>query len=565
MTYNQLRGVFCVALAAAGAVASFAGEEKPAWPDCVPCKPDNRFTVEGAIPVVNMLYKGQYNTLHSGEKKSFDLVTVGDSITCNWSVRDRDGYYALSPKGYPDGVFNLGIGGDRIEQVLWRLEEGGLLENFTTKYFTLLIGTNNSYQRRMEQNTACDKPEEMVAGIRRIIWDLTTRHPEAKILLMPILPYESLADSRAVDCRVNNEAVNDLIIRFVDNKRVFWLDLRGAFLNADGTFRDEYWSADGAPGSDGKGHYLHPAGKGYKEVFNPAVAAAMKKYAAVPAGTAQETDPSLGYAEVVVDGAKASAAIRLHGVYGGTDAAAKAAPTYSVDYRLDGGAWKTALKGQSGVSAVFTVPDLAVGKHVCEIKVTTDAGKSVTTTAEFTMCDAWSAVKLTGEAASVRTDGELAYAYAQRECTANGVKFARLPATETDDLDWGLIFGFTSQHPTPEGTEKGGYADLLGAGWWIPGQTGGKKVPLTLKKLTPGAKYLVQIFAYRSACNEGKVWIDGTSKSTTFIKAGTSEWPFGGSLVCTFTADESGSKTVDVMIEGQSALNAVQVRKLAAK
>lgn len=129
-----------------------ASENAPAWPDCTPCRPDNRFTVEGAIPVVNMLYKGQYNELHNGAKKDYDLVTVGDSITCNWNIRDKDGYYALSPKGYLGGVFNFGIGGDRIEQVIWRLEDGGLMENFTTKYFTLLIGTNNSYQRRMEQN-----------------------------------------------------------------------------------------------------------------------------------------------------------------------------------------------------------------------------------------------------------------------------------------------------------------------------------------------------------------------------------------------------------------------------
>ena len=123
------------------------------------------------------------------------------------------------------------------------------------------------------------------------------------------------------------------------------------------------------------------------------------------------------------------------------------------------------------------------------------------------------------------------------------------------------LIAATRAYPTPEGAEKGAYSDLLGAGWWIPGQTGGKKVPLTLKKLTPGRKYLVQIFAYRSACNTGTIWIDGTQKDTTFIKAGSEGWPFGGSLECVFTADAE-SKTIDIMIEGQSALNAVQLRRL---
>lgn len=524
-----------------------------------PCTPFNRCTIEGAIPVVNMLYREDYNMLHGGERKSFDLVTIGDSITCNWSVRDADGYNSLGSTGY-GSVLNLGIGGDRTQHVLWRLEEGGCLENFTTKYFTLMIGVNNTYQTRIESGKPCDRAEDVAAGIKRILADLTTKHPEAKILLMPILPYANKLNRHDVDVFRTDEDINDITIRFVDNKRIFWLDLRGQMLNADGTLKDELYSAGSFPGSDGVGHYLHPSGKAYKTVFNPAVKAAMSKYAAVAAGTAQETDPSLGYASPSVDGVAAKVSMTLSGVYLGTDASAKPAKTYTIAYKLDDGAWTTALKNQKLTRNAFDIPNVAAGTHACEIKVTTDVGKSVTTVSTFTMCDPWSAEHLTPVATSVRTDGTLVYAYAGREVTVNGVAFAKLTASENDNLKWDLIMPFTSIHPVDASIEKGAYADLLSAGWWFPNSK--KSCDLVLKNLKPGAKYLVQIFANRSAANDGLIWIDGTEKDTTHIKAGGEGWACGGALVGTITADAAGAKAIKINADGGWALNALQVRQL---
>ena len=539
------------------AVVSIASVAAALVTQASPCEPENRCTVEGAIPVVNLLYREDYNTLHGGERKSFDLVTIGDSITCNWSVRDADGYCALSARGQ-GGVLNLGIGGDRTEHVLWRVGAGGCLENFTTKYFTLLIGTNNSFQK-----DPCDRPEEIALGIRRILSALTTAHPEAKVLLMPILPYAQTTDLRGPVRFANNEAVNDIIIRYADNRRIFWLDLRGALMNADGSFKEELWSAGTAPGSDGVGHYLHPSGRAYKEVFDPAVRKAMAKYGAVAAGTAQEADPSLGIISVALDGAKSKAEVMLSGVYLGTDAAAAAATSCSVAYRLDGGAWTEALAKETRTRFSFEIPAVAVGRHACEIKVTTDKGKTVATTAEFTMCDPWTAERLASGSASIRTNGTLVCAYAQRSCTVNGVPFEELKVTENEHIRWGLVLGFNSRHPVPADAERGGYSDLLGAGWWLPSST--RECPLLVKDLTPGATYLVQLVAHRPAFNDGRIWVDGTQKETTCVKAGGEGWPFGGTLVGTFTADATGTKKLVFKSDGGWALNAVQVRKLRDK
>ena len=194
----------------------------------------------------------------------FDLVLLGDSITDNWGWMANGAMASLSPRY--GGVVNLGIGGDRTEHLLWRLENG-CLDGYTTKFFFLLIGTNNSFQK-----DPCDKPEDIAAAIRRILDDIAARRPESKVLLMSILPYEKTTDPRGAVRHANNDAANDLIARYADGKKVFWLDVRDQFLNADGSFRTEMYTEKEL---DGRGHFLHPSPKAYKEVLAPAVKAAM--------------------------------------------------------------------------------------------------------------------------------------------------------------------------------------------------------------------------------------------------------------------------------------------------
>jgi hypothetical protein len=47
------------------------------------------------------------------------------------------------------GIFNAGVGGDKVQNVLWRLEQG-LLSDFHPKLIVLQIGTNNIEQDHPE-------------------------------------------------------------------------------------------------------------------------------------------------------------------------------------------------------------------------------------------------------------------------------------------------------------------------------------------------------------------------------------------------------------------------------
>src|SRR5690242_8364585 len=69
-----------------------------------------------------------------------DLLFVGDSITDNWRSRGSNvwnKYYA------PRHAANFGIGGDRTQHVLWRIDHGEL-DGLKPKVIVLMIGTNNS-------------------------------------------------------------------------------------------------------------------------------------------------------------------------------------------------------------------------------------------------------------------------------------------------------------------------------------------------------------------------------------------------------------------------------------
>ena len=289
----------------------------------VPCTPTER--------------TDDYHTQHfsadiSGSQgKDFDVVLFGDSITDFWNNPNLalDG----DPSNYATS-FNMGIGSDRAQNLLWRLRNGAL-DGYTTKYFTLMVGINNGHQKCIDHNDHADRPEDVAESIRLMLKEMATKHPDAKILLMPILPYSF--DSKyfeAAEVTAMSEAVNDYLLGFVDNRRVFWVDLRGAFLNPDASCKESCYKAGVY---DSKGHCLHPADSAYPAIWKPALTAAMQKYRAVPAGRPHVADPSLGYASAApnADG-PGTATITVRGIFLGTDAKAVPVASYSVAYELDG-------------------------------------------------------------------------------------------------------------------------------------------------------------------------------------------------------------------------------------
>jgi lysophospholipase L1-like esterase/photosystem II stability/assembly factor-like uncharacterized protein len=196
------------------------------------------------------------------------VVFIGDSITEGWEksgtpVWDRH-YKQLD-------ALALGYGGDRTENVLWRLQHGEV-DALSPKVAVLMFGTNNTGYRH-------EDPVTTAAGIRRNIDELRRRLPGTKILLLAIFPRGARPDD---ELRLINDKVNAIIAGYADNRNVFFLDIGKDFLQPDGTL-----TKDVMP------DLLHPNEKGY-EIWAKAMAPTLDKLLNRPAS--QEADKSSGYA-----------------------------------------------------------------------------------------------------------------------------------------------------------------------------------------------------------------------------------------------------------------------------
>jgi lysophospholipase L1-like esterase len=148
-----------------------------------------------------------------------DLIFIGDSITQGWEGNGKSvwaEYYAKR------NAVNLGIGGDRTQHVLWRLDHGNI-DGINPKLAVLMIGTNNS-----GSNTS----EQIAAGVKAIVEKLRMKLPETKVLVLAIFPR---GENKDVANRKVNEGANAIIKGLADDKMVFYLDIGPKFLAEDGT------------------------------------------------------------------------------------------------------------------------------------------------------------------------------------------------------------------------------------------------------------------------------------------------------------------------------------------
>lgn len=154
-----------------------------------------------------------------------DLAFIGDSITQGWEKAGK----AVWDEFYADrNPINLGFSADRTEHVIWRLTRP-YFGNIDPKVAVVMIGTNNTGQKMQD-------PEEVAAGVERILGILAERTPDTKVLLLGIFPRGANAFDEA---RLNNIAINQLVRDFADGERVHYMDIGDIFLRPDGTLPKE--------------------------------------------------------------------------------------------------------------------------------------------------------------------------------------------------------------------------------------------------------------------------------------------------------------------------------------
>lgn len=152
------------------------------------------------------------------------LVFIGDSITQGWEGGGKN----VWEKFYgPRKSVNMGIGGDRTQHVLWRLEHGNF-DLVKPKLAVVMIGTNNS---NGNDNTA----EEIGDGIVRIVKTLREKQPQMKVLVLAVFPRGEKPSPQ----REKNAAASAIAAKLADDKDIFYQDIGPKFLEADGTLSKE--------------------------------------------------------------------------------------------------------------------------------------------------------------------------------------------------------------------------------------------------------------------------------------------------------------------------------------
>lgn len=163
-----------------------------------------------------------------------ELIFIGDSITARWPQEVLEARFG---KHRP---INLGIGGDWIQNVLWRVQNGAF-DKAEPKVVVLLIGTNN--------RTAGFTPDEIAADIGALLKAIQSKTAKSKILLLGILPRGgSIKDEINESIRQTNTKLATL----ADQKQVIYLDVGDKLVEPDGTISREVMPDK-----------LHVAGPGY--------------------------------------------------------------------------------------------------------------------------------------------------------------------------------------------------------------------------------------------------------------------------------------------------------------
>jgi len=149
-----------------------------------------------------------------------ELVLIGDSMTARWPQELLDEHFgAYHP-------VKLGVGGDGVQNVAWRLQRTSL-EAVPVKTIVLLIGAANLFNGFT--------PEEIAGGIEKLVKTMEAKAPEAKILLLGVLPMRVSADPH----NENVKRLNAEIQALADGKRVFFLDVGPSLVEPDGSILPE--------------------------------------------------------------------------------------------------------------------------------------------------------------------------------------------------------------------------------------------------------------------------------------------------------------------------------------
>jgi lysophospholipase L1-like esterase len=209
-----------------------------------------------------------------------DVYFEGDSITRRWGATDYPELLENWRKNFFGwNAADFGWGADRVENILWRLENGEL-DGVDPKVIVLLAGTNNV------GNTVPPEGIERIAanvtkGLEAVVRVMQSKAPNAVIILMGIFPRnDNLNDNLAVMPEI--ERINANLAGMADGRKIRYLNINDRLAGHDGKLYN---------GMMNDRDKLHPLLNGY-QVWADALKPVFTELLGAPASEDHEPPPT---------------------------------------------------------------------------------------------------------------------------------------------------------------------------------------------------------------------------------------------------------------------------------
>ena len=170
-------------------------------------------------------------------KGPVDILLLGDSITQQWgSLLDNKPLNAAWQKLFGKyKTINLGIGGEKSQNLLWRLDHGGV-EGIDPKVVIVLIGNNNMFFAGETGVEAAAK------GVQMCVANAREKFPKADVIAVKIFPAHGPGNAFYENIKKTNVALDALKLH--SDPKVQVLDISAEMLEADGSLKKNLFTPD---------------------------------------------------------------------------------------------------------------------------------------------------------------------------------------------------------------------------------------------------------------------------------------------------------------------------------
>jgi lysophospholipase L1-like esterase len=159
-----------------------------------------------------------------------DVYLIGDSITRRWGALDYPELLAHFREAFFGwNAANFGWGGDRTENILWRLDNGELA-GVQPQVFLVQAGTNNLG----DFDSAAERSEAVAAGIEAIVERCRRHAPGALVVVTGVFPRRDRPELNA-----SIAAINTRLAAYADGRNVRYVDINDRLVDSAGLLREE--------------------------------------------------------------------------------------------------------------------------------------------------------------------------------------------------------------------------------------------------------------------------------------------------------------------------------------